>query len=379
MGIVIGALIAFAGVLLAYEMLGDSNETTWSKATPNREKSETLRSMIGSKEAPITPLWPLLVEGNPWRGAKKVGSRGRSAQGRFLAQGSDVGSDDFSDDQDTKSDATLVRDYFGNSDSRPRRIEPDLDFGDLEDIEEMAANDRARQTPIRRVVRQRAKRADRQVAGLLFREATDTEAGISGSRQGLEQIDGGQESASDNQVSSAAIAKNYLLERAGYQAENVEETELEFITRDQGAREFEVVLPPQAYYAEEELPEELAKVVEQQQQVDDSVLAPVRRRFVRQPIGFSDRAFHQTVRGWKGTKACVIRVNRARQDHQLPTRSFELSMRIRPDGSVDSSESLTNIPGGHALTSCLERSSRQIRFPAFAGNQAVVRKAKFVF
>lgn len=96
-------------------------------------------------------------------------------------------------------------------------------------------------------------------------------------------------------------------------------------------------------------------------------------------IGLSDSAFYSTIERWRGVKSCLT-TGAVRADDGEPKGALRISLKINKAGEVtDSRVSEPSNEIARLIAPCVERSARQLRFPAFDGEETVTKVAKFVF
>lgn len=96
------------------------------------------------------------------------------------------------------------------------------------------------------------------------------------------------------------------------------------------------------------------------------------------PLSLSDDDFAATVGAWKGMRRCLD-TDVSRVDSRAG--ALRVALTIRGDGSVSEAKVLTASEGAaQTISSCVEKGTRRLRFPAFAdATQEIVKEAKFVF
>ncbi|MCK6548670.1 hypothetical protein L6R52_22695 [Myxococcota bacterium] len=99
------------------------------------------------------------------------------------------------------------------------------------------------------------------------------------------------------------------------------------------------------------------------------------------PFGLSDSEFYSTMDKWRGVKQCLasgtVRNDELKGD---ANGALRLTLKINKAGEV--LESRVTEPSNdvaRVIASCVERSAKQLKFPAFDGEAMVTKTAKFVF
>lgn len=93
----------------------------------------------------------------------------------------------------------------------------------------------------------------------------------------------------------------------------------------------------------------------------------------------SDEQFHAVVGSWSGMKHCLT-TGALAKDEQV-TGAISVSLKIGGDGSVlESHIADATTATARAISPCVERHSKKLKFPAFGEDaEPVTREAKFVF
>jgi hypothetical protein len=110
---------------------------------------------------------------------------------------------------------------------------------------------------------------------------------------------------------------------------------------------------------------------------DATILAPVEKK---RPKGLSDQAFYAALDSWRGPEACARETGGTASVQTDARAALRMRFTIDPDGEVKQTKTTqAEGPSADRLRPCIERRAKELRFPAFAGREAVERDATFIF
>lgn len=124
----------------------------------------------------------------------------------------------------------------------------------------------------------------------------------------------------------------------------------------------------------------------EQEEAPRQIVRRSRRRLDPEPeeeiegvaLSLTDYDFQATVGSWGGVKRCLA-TSSVRGEEPM-SGALQVSFKISSDGGVlESKVTEVSNEDARSLVPCVERKARRIRFPAFAGNEAITKTAKFVF
>jgi hypothetical protein len=114
-------------------------------------------------------------------------------------------------------------------------------------------------------------------------------------------------------------------------------------------------------------PRRIHRIVEEEEEVVDEG-----------PKILTDGAFQATIGNWRGVKSCVAEAEAARKEDV--TGALRVAFMISSEGEVlDTKVYDASSDSSRAITPCVERQAKLVRFPAFSAAESVTKEAKFVF